>query len=452
MSADLGSLEESIELDVDLVPDAMLVAHAESGRIIDVNSSATDLFNCEEEFLVGKNQYELHPSDDMELYREAFKRGTRGERVDRLENGEPLFIITQDEDRVPVEINVNMIESDEEDFIVGSFREATSHIRRESELESKKNQLRMLIDALPIPVTIYDSDGKIKIWNQECADIIGYPSEVMRGETHSFFRDSNEYEDLIVESLNGESFDGKRTDVRSADGRRIPIELYTEPVYKNGELDSLIAISMNVSDREQRKRQLNVLQRVLRHNLRNKMTVIKGWMEKMKEDGCTERSLSKVDEASNSLLKLTDQVQDIRSTINSDDAVTPVDIQDFDSEINDDNLVTEYDIEDEKRVPSRSLLSMKYLADRCLNGDEKTVSVRFESDENSVLMDIRSRDELLEQSEISYLDDGMETPLDHSDDLKIAHVYILIKSVGGDILSSEENRIVAELPMVTDSE
>lgn len=70
----------------------------------------------------------------------------------------------------------------------------------------------------------------------------------------------------------------------------------------------------------------------------------------------------------------------------------------------------------------------------------------------TVLMDIRSKDELLEPSEISYLDDGMETPLDHSDDLKIAHVYILIKSVGGGILSSEENRIMAELPMVTDSE
>lgn len=452
MSVDLGSLEESIELDVDLVPDATLVAHAETGRIIDVNSSTTDLFNCEREYLVGKNQWELHPSNNMDLYREAFKRGTSGERVDRLKNGEPVFVITKDGDRVPVEINVNIVESDGEQFIIGSFREATNHIQRESELEAKKNQLRMLIDALPIPVTIYDSEGEITIWNQECADTVGYPSEVIRGETHSFFRDSEEYEDLIIQSLNGESLDGRRTNVRAADGRKIPVELYTEPVYKNGELDSLVAITMNVSDREQRKRQLNVLQRVLRHNLRNKMTVIKGWMEKMKEEGCTERSVRKVDQASDSLMELTEQVQDIRSTLNDDDVTVPVNVQDFDSELVNDNLTTSYSLDGETMVSSKSLMSMKYLVDRCLDGDDEMVSVFFESDDNSVFMEIESETELLQPSEISYLEKGIETPLDHADDLRVAHVYILIKSVGGDIISSEDNRILVELPRITDSE
>ena len=254
MSSNLSSLKENIDLNIDLSPDALLVAHAETGRIVDVNSSAGDLFNCDEEDLIGKNQWNLHPSENIELYREAFKRGTKGKRVDRLKNGEPIFIITGDDDRVPVEINVKMVESNGEKFVIGSFRDATGHIRRESELESTKDQLRTLIDALPMPVTIYDSNGDIMIWSEKCASTLGYPSEVTVGESCSFFADSEEYEDLIARSLNGQSFDGYQTSVIGSSGQKIPVELYTEPIYENGELDSLIAVSLDISERESKGR------------------------------------------------------------------------------------------------------------------------------------------------------------------------------------------------------
>lgn len=453
MGFDMESVRKSIDLDIDIVPEAMLAAHTESGRIVKVNSSTEDLFNCDEEYLIGKNQWDLHPSNKIGMYREAFKRGVEGERVDRLENGEPLFIVTKNDVRVPVEINVKLVEFDGEDFIIGSFRDSTAHIRRELESKSAEDRLRTLLNSLPIPVTIYNSNGEIIIWNEECADTLDYRSEVVIGEDYSFFSDSREYDDLIQRSIEGEVFDGYETSVKAGDGQRIPVELYTEPVYENGDLDSLIAISFDISERKQHERQLNVLQRVLRHNLRNKITVIKGWTDKIKKDGCTPESVSKVDDASDSLIELTEQVQDIRSTINRrDDENISVSVQDFSSKVDYDNLNVSYDLDDNESVASRGLMSLQYLADRCSTNVDETVSVSFRSDSSCVYIDVESDSQLLHSSEISYLSDGAETPLDHADDLRIAHVYILIKSVGGSVMSIDENCLSVELPRIVRSE
>lgn len=444
----------NVDISVDMMPDATVVAHTDSGIIIDVNEATEDLFNSTADNLIGKNQWELHPKGDKELYQEAFKRGTDGERVDRLKNGEPVYIKTADNQLVPVEINVNVVRSAGEQYIIGAFRDISEQIERENELRGTTSRLNTLLDTLPVPVSIVDIDGTVTLWNREATRVLGYEEEEVIGEEYSYFTDDKEFINLLSRCLEGESISGHRTIIRAKNGRRVPIELYANPVYEDGEITSILGVSVDLSNREQRERQLNVLQRVLRHNLRNEVSIIKGWIGQIKENGCSENSIARIEQSSEDLIELTNQVKDIRNVLDKDEnQTTPMELETFESKIQTDTIEVDYiDDSNDLFIPARGVKLISKIIDECSkNTDSNNISVSINNDENFVTVIIQSDDQLLPDSEMSYLSDGIETPLDHADDLSIAYVYILAKSVGGEIRAISNTCISVEIPKLDSS-
>ena len=110
--------------------DAILIADAETGLVLEANDRAAELFGCRVADLVGLHQSELHPEAQRERFRRVFR--------EHLEAGRVLVpdaaIQRRDGIVVPVEIAARPIVIDGALQIVGFFRDVTHRKEHERQL------------------------------------------------------------------------------------------------------------------------------------------------------------------------------------------------------------------------------------------------------------------------------------------------------------------------------
>jgi len=115
---------------LDTCTDAILLADAETGLIVEANEPAAEMFGCSVEDLLGLHQSELHPPADRERLRQAFR--------EHIECGRILVpdatIQRRDGTVVPVEIAARPTSIDGRPTVVGFFRDITHRRQREAEL------------------------------------------------------------------------------------------------------------------------------------------------------------------------------------------------------------------------------------------------------------------------------------------------------------------------------
>lgn len=116
-------------------PNPVFVADAETGEIVEVNEAAAEFRGQPREEIVGLHQTDLHPEGETEHYRGLFERHVSdGGTKRRLSDGSPIYAVTADGDRVPVEISVEIIEPERETVIYGVFRDVSDQLAYERAL------------------------------------------------------------------------------------------------------------------------------------------------------------------------------------------------------------------------------------------------------------------------------------------------------------------------------
>lgn len=162
---------------VESAPDAVFVADADTGRIVETNVAGTELVSRSREALIGLHQTALHPSEDRERYRALFQQHARpGDVPDRSKDRDPLYVTTADGDRVRVEINVSTVEIDGRRLVIGHFRDVSERYAREREL-------RAVCRSIPGLAIIYDAEGVYREVLSEQRELLVDPPSVLEG-TH----------------------------------------------------------------------------------------------------------------------------------------------------------------------------------------------------------------------------------------------------------------------------
>jgi len=135
---------------VEIAPDAVFIAEADTGEIVEVNQRAAELLSTAKEDLVGRDQTDLHPAEDAERYQELFRRHVEEKQVtaDRFENGDDLYVETEDGERVPVEISVQVTRLTEREVIIGLFRDVSKRRAYERDLHRQIDRLETLAHVL----------------------------------------------------------------------------------------------------------------------------------------------------------------------------------------------------------------------------------------------------------------------------------------------------------------
>jgi len=135
---------------VEIAPDAVFLADADTREIVEVNQRAAELLGTSKDDLVGRDQTALHPAEDTERYRELFRRHLEEKQVtaDRFENGDDLYVETDDGERVPVEISAQVTRLTEREVIVGLFRDVSKRQSYERDLHRQIDRLETLAHVL----------------------------------------------------------------------------------------------------------------------------------------------------------------------------------------------------------------------------------------------------------------------------------------------------------------
>ncbi|MBF0311002.1 MAG: PAS domain S-box protein [Magnetococcales bacterium] len=117
--------------------DAILVAHAETGLIVEANQMAATLLQRPLHEIIGQHQTQLHPPEERDRYAELFREHVQGGR-DTVEN---VHVVRPDGSRVPVDIRAAVTDLGDMPVILGIFRDVTQREQAEEALQNINHEL-----------------------------------------------------------------------------------------------------------------------------------------------------------------------------------------------------------------------------------------------------------------------------------------------------------------------
>jgi PAS domain S-box-containing protein len=165
--------------------DAIMIADAETGIILEANKKAGDLLGRPVSEIIGIHQSEVHFEEESEHYSRVFKEHVSREGI---VPPELLYFRHRDGHRIPVEVSPGVFKMGGRKLIQGTFRDVTERLKIENAFKDSEEMFRSIFEKSPIGIEIYDSEGWLIAANKSSLDIFGVSSiEALKG--FNFFND-----------------------------------------------------------------------------------------------------------------------------------------------------------------------------------------------------------------------------------------------------------------------
>jgi PAS domain S-box-containing protein len=183
------ALEESTERYRSLfegAPDAVFLADAETGRLLDANSTAEQLIGRTREEIISLHQSQLHPATApaVQLFEDHVHAGLTGASPHIAE----IPVVHADGHEIPTEISAQVLRLNGKPVIQGVFRNISARIKAEQALRDSEETFRAISGAAQDAVLLLDDAGKITYWNPAAGRIFGYSaSEALGRDAHLLF-------------------------------------------------------------------------------------------------------------------------------------------------------------------------------------------------------------------------------------------------------------------------
>jgi PAS domain S-box-containing protein len=333
---------------------------------------------------------------------------------------------------------------------------------RSRELAATVADLRLkerAMDEAPVGIVITDpdqEDNPIVYVNDRFEEITGYDRSEALGRNCRFLQ--GEDTDPETRRRLRERIDAERpvsVDIVNyrKTGERLWQRLDIAPVRDaDGDVTNFVGFQREVTDRKIRERRLEVLNRVLSHNLKNKMNVIEGHVALLHEefdDGDPPASLGTITEATRDLMGLAESVQEIERIIASaGDARRPVDLTHhvvglvdmFEDRYPNATITTTFP-DDACTVEVAGLVAaVEEVIENAIKHDDSatpSIDVRIEKRADSWIdVEVEDSGPGIPERELRVLEGG-ETPLNHAERLGLWLVYWVVTRAGGQLSVSE---------------
>jgi PAS domain S-box-containing protein len=162
-------------------------------------------------------------------------------------------------------------------FLFGLYELELKNAKRTA--QQTANRLEAIISGSPIPIIALEPDGTVTMWNRAAEETFGYePAEVV-GSTYPLAPPDreDEIEAHLQQVRRGEELLGTETVRERKDGVKLDVEIWTTRLGSEpADFRGVVALIADISERKRREQELQVLHRILRHNLRNDLNVIHG--------------------------------------------------------------------------------------------------------------------------------------------------------------------------------
>lgn len=176
---------------------------------------------------------------------------------------------------------------------------------RTASLRVQRERYETLFESIRDAIVVLDTDGKITDCNPACLDIFACEQDELVGESfESLYADRQSFDDLAgtFDSVDVTTQPPEILEYERATGQTIPGETSIYNLEHRTGSSGYVGLIRDVSRREHRLNQLEVIDRVLRHNLQNDLNIIKGTAESI------ESSDSAINEACNTIIDVSDNL------------------------------------------------------------------------------------------------------------------------------------------------
>ena len=310
---------------VTVAPDPIFVADVETKKIVEANEAAASIVGLEREEILGKPIRDLHPSADADRYVDLFSSlGRSPQTIEELPDGRQTFLVTNDGERVPIQISAAAVELGGRTVAFGIFRDISERREREQALR----QFREAVESTAHAVYITDPEGNIEYVNRSFEEITGYASDEARGRTPRLLKSGEhetEYYAELWETIEaGERWENEVIDER-ADGDQVVLNQTVSPITDDdGTPRKFVAVAQDITQRkayeealEEQRDNLDVLNQVLRHDIRNDLQLVLAYAELVSEqiDGEVQEHVDTILESTEHAVDLTKTAGDMANVM-----------------------------------------------------------------------------------------------------------------------------------------
>ena len=338
---------------------------------------------------------------------------------------------------------------------------ALDRLEFEDRLREERDRFVALFENVPDALVSAHGRGQAPIVervNPAFEDVFGYAEETIRGEPlDDYIVPAEDREEAAAINRRGHEGEIVEREVkrRTAEGLR-DFMMRVVPMETGSESHRVFSLYTDITDQKQRQQRLEILNRVLRHDLRNGMNIISGSAEILERSVADEESVQfaeAIQERAQELISLAEKTRAVERTLGRDGAVTgPLDIVPCIERAADDAETT-YDVDIDRSLPEEAVVrsddyletAIFHLLENAVEHNDTgepdvSISVRESTrEDDTVVVEVRDNGPGLPEAERELLDEDKEiTQLRHASGLGLWLVNWVVTKSGGR-LSFEEN-------------
>ena len=326
--------------------------------------------------------------------------------------------------------------------------------------QSYYERYRYLVEEAEDMLYMLDAEGRYVLVNESMAELTGYDREEILGATPSLIlsdEDLTKGENRIRNLIES---DEQQTDTWAVtlvtkQGKRIPCELrFTLLPIDDGRYNGIVGVARDIRDRKRREQKLQVMTRILRHNIRNKLGLVMGRADLLRsraESGTLDPervvdTANQMESNAREMVELSEKVRTIQERIRSapeSDHRTDIAnlartvVQQFRATHPDVELTTDLPDTMYARVPESYEIALTELVENGIEHYEGTghpsVHVAIYQEGTRTVTTVRDQCPEIPEAERRVLREERETDLSHSAGVGLWLAYWVAKGTEGEL-------------------
>ena len=314
----LKESEEKYRSLVEVAHDGIVVTEGVERSIAFTNSRMVEMLGYTIEDLIGKSYRDFVHPDDREDYRTrrgfrlvSGKADTRERRFIR-KDGSTLYTLLSVS-------SINPEDRTESAPAICIFTDITERKKMEQAVREGEGRLLSIIENLGAGLAIADRNTIITYANPRLAEMLGYtPEEIMGKHGRSFVhKDSLAERDTDYAERKKGVTSTIELNLAAKDGRPIPVMKIGTPIFdEKGEFNGSYSIIIDLTEHKKMEDRERFLRSLLRHDLRNKLQSVYGYLELLRRTGLKgkqEEYAENLGESAQDAVELIEQIQELRS-------------------------------------------------------------------------------------------------------------------------------------------
>ena len=210
------------------------------------------------------------------------------------------------------------------------LRDLTRERTIERDLERSQKRFRTLFEQSSDAIFLIDPKTRtIREANSRATELLEYAKDQLIGlSIYAIHPHETDHVDAFIDDVQTEgTITTDRLSCLTKQGRQIPVEIAAS-VVRPADETMILASARDISERRRRERQLGVLRRVLRHNIRNDMNKVEGFAGEISDRGGDEIAAmaDRIRRNAKELVQTSEEVRRLEEHVENAGDIKPIDI------------------------------------------------------------------------------------------------------------------------------